>query len=203
MVKIVYDVGTVGIPRDELVDAAKTFLLQSGSHKNLVPADNIDSPQFGSSDLLFVSHAKTHLTVARLNDTDDCERFIISSISYYLWLKQLVTVNEALFGAKSRLDMYLFSHHFSASICNLIPRLSTEFKFQLINYSVVLVEGLDEPAVYFQLLTPEKPFQRKPKEKRAPLEEVILKQDQGTPDSLAISAQELSEFVRLKEQHLG
>ena len=66
MVKTIYRAASMVIPRAELVETAKRFLVNSGSCKDVVLADNIRSPKFGSSDLLFVNSTKTNLTAARL-----------------------------------------------------------------------------------------------------------------------------------------
>ena len=201
--KIINDAVSTAIPQEELMDAAKKFLLHSGSRQDVVLGDNIASPHFGSSDLLFVNHGKTHLTVARLNDAEETEKFIISSMSYYVWLKDLVTASAILSNGKIGLDMYLFSHDFSASICNLMHFLGTESKIHLIKYAVLQVDGLDEPAVYFQPLTPEKLIQGEPMEKDGQQEEPLPKEEKETSDTLEISTQELCEFNRLKERYLS
>ena len=99
--------------------------------------------------------------------------------------------------------MYLFSHDFSASICNLMHFLGTESKIHLIKYAVLQVDGLDEPAVYFQPLTPEKLIQGEPMEKDGQQEEPLPKEEKETSDTLEISAEELSEFNRLQERYLS
>ena len=55
MLKTTYEAVSIAITRKELLDAVRNFLLHSGSHKDVVLADNIYSPKFGSSDLLFVN----------------------------------------------------------------------------------------------------------------------------------------------------
>jgi len=202
MLKATYEAVSIAIPRKELVDAAKKFLLRSESNKDLVLVDNIDSPNFGSSDLLFINKAKTNLTVARLNDREDCERFIILSISYYFWLKESIRVSNIFSNRETGLDMYLFSHDFSAAIHYLMDNLAKRLKVYLIKYNSFEVEDLDEPAIYFQHMTLEKLAQDKLVEKDRRKEEPLLTQEKGPADPLEISAQELSEFNRLKERYL-
>jgi hypothetical protein len=97
-VKIINHAVSTAIPQEELTDAAKNFLLHSESHKNLVLGENIPSPQFGSSDLLFANQGKTHLTVARLSDTEATEKFVMSAISHLM--RHLATT----------LDIYLIKY---------------------------------------------------------------------------------------------
>jgi len=204
-VKTIYDAVSTAIPREELIDAAKKFLLRSGSRQDVVLGKNIASPQFGSSDLLFVDHGKTHLTVARLNDAEDIEKFIISSMSYYVWLKDFVTVGEIFSSGKTEMDMYLFSHDFSTAVSYLMHALATQLEIYLIKYHILQVEDLDEPGIYFQRLAPKDLGQDRPltldtqQEAALPREE----EEKETSDALEISAEELSEFNRLEERYLS
>jgi hypothetical protein len=202
--KTIYDAISTAIPREELMEAAKKFLLHSGSHQDVVLGKNIASPEFGSSDLLFVNQGKTHLTVARLNDTEDIERFIISSMSYYVWLKDFVTVGEIFSSGKIEMDLYLFSHDFSAAISYLMHHLATQLEIYLIKYHILQVEGLDEPGIYFQRLTPEDLAQDRPLTLDTRQEAALPKEEKETSDTVVdISTQELSEFNRLKEHYLS
>lgn len=202
MVKTTYEAVSIAIPRKELLDAARKFLLHSGSHKDVVIVDNIYSPKFGSSDLLFANKARTNLTVARLNDREDSEKFIISSISYYFWLKEFVTVSEVFFNGKSELDMYLFSHDFSVATRYLMDNLTRKLKVYPIRYNILQVEGLNEPAIYFQHITLRDPAQDNPVTKERQEEKAVLTEEKEGSASLKISAQELKEFDRLKELYL-
>ena len=202
MVKTTYEAVSITIQRKELLDAARNFLLHSGSHKDVVLVDNIYSPKFGSSDLLFVNKARTNLTVARLNDHEDCERFIISSMSYYFWLKESITVSKVFFNGKSELDMYLFSHDFSATVRYLMDNLTGKLKVYPIKYNILQVEGLNEPAIYFQHMTLRDHAQDKPVKKERQEEKAVLTEEKEGSASLKISPQELREFDRLKELYL-
>ena len=203
MLKIVNDAVSTAIPQEELMDAAKKFLLHSGSHKDLVLGDNIASPQFGSSDLLFVNPEKTHLTVARLSDTEDTEKFVVSAMSYYVWLKDLVAASEILSNEKIAIEMYLFSHDFSPAICCLLDHLAGKLDIYLIKYKILQVEGLDEPGIYFQPLTPEVVAKNTSLKGDEQKEEALPREEEETSDALEISAEELSEFNRLQERYLS
>jgi len=203
MVRATYEAVSLEIPKQELVVAAKNFLQHDGPNKDLILLNNIHSPKFGSSDLLFVNKAKTNLTIVRLNDKANYEKFIISSISYYLWLKELVTVGESFFHGKSELEMYLFSHDFSAAICYLIDSLAKKFRVYLVKYNILQVEGFDEPAIYFQHMTLEDFPKDKLVVKERREEDPVSTEEKETSASGKISAQELSEFNRLKDRHLA
>ncbi|MBN1843223.1 MAG: hypothetical protein JW883_13200 [Deltaproteobacteria bacterium] len=202
MAKTVYDAVSTAITRDELVDAAKRFLMHSGSNKDLVLLDNIESPQFGSSDLAFVNGEKTLLMVARINDARDTEKFIVSSMSYYWWLEQFLTISEVFHNGKTGLDMHLFSNDFSAAIECVMDKLGGKFNVHLVKYNILQVEGLDEPAAYFQRMTPGDLAQDAPPEKHGSQEEAPPTEETETSDALEISAPELEEFYRLKEHYL-
>lgn len=202
MAKIVYDAVSTAIPRDELVDAAKRFLMHSGSSKDLALVANIDSPQFGSSDLAFANGEKTLLRVARINDARDTEKFIVSSMSYYWWLEQSLTVSEAFHNGKTGLDMYLFSNDFSPASECVMDKLGRKFNVHLVKYNILQVEGLNEPAIYFQHMTPGDLAQDAPAEKHGSQEEAPPTEETETSDAFEISAPELEEFYRLKEHYL-
>ena len=203
--KTIYDAVSMAIPTEELMGAAQKFLLHSGSHRDVVPGKNIVSPQFGSSDLLFVNHGKTRLTVARLNDTEDIEKFIVLSMSYYVWLKESVTVGEIFSSGKIEMDMYLFSHDFSPAVFYLMHQLAAQQEIHLIKYHILQVEGLDEPGIYFQRLAHRGFAQDTPLTLDTHQEAALPGEEEAkeTSDTLEISPEELSEFNRLEERYLS
>jgi hypothetical protein len=203
MVKTTYETASLAIPRKELISAVKKFVLDSFSSRELILADNVASPNFGSSDLLFVNKAKTSLTVVRLNsDHNKCEKFIISSIAYYLWLKEFMTVSEIFLDTKSKLDMYLFSRKFSAASRLAMDHFWKDIGVHLIRYTILRVDGLDEPGIYFERLTPEGPAQDKTAKKEGQDQQTVLTEEKQEWTPLKISAEELKEFQRLRKLHL-
>ncbi|UCG80430.1 MAG: hypothetical protein JSV60_10800 [Desulfobacterales bacterium] len=201
MLKTTYEADFVAIPKEELVDAAKRFLLQSHSDEDFIPVENVDSLKFGSSDLLFVNKGKTNLTVVRLCYRESSEKFFISSVSYCLWLVECITAGKILFNGKTGLNIYLFSHEFSTEICYLVDNLSHELPIHLVKYYVIHAEDLDEPAIHFQHLNLKGPVHHESQKDR--LEGQALraeKKARATP--LEISVQELNEFQRLKQHYL-
>ena len=204
MVKATYDAVSVAIPTKELISAAKKFLLHSDADKDLILEDNIDSPKFGSSDLLFVNKAKTSLTIVRWNhDEEEREKFVISSISYYLWLREFMTASEIFFNAKSGLEMYVFSRDFSAAACHMMEYLSKKIGVHLVRYSILEVEHVDEPGIYFQHLTLKDTADDKHVKAHGQDEQTQLTRDRQRWASLRISSEELREFERLKKLHLA
>ena len=202
MVHTTYETVSIVIPRKELLEAAKSFLLCFGSDKDLILVDNIYSPKFGSSDLLLVNKAKTNLTVGRLNEREEGENFIIASISYYFWLKEFITISEVLFNNKCGVDMYLFSHDFSAASCYLMDNLTRKLNVYLIKYNILQMEGLNEPAIYFQHIAPQEHAQNKPVKKEDNEDKAVSTEEKEGSAVLKISAQELREFDRLTELYL-
>ena len=202
MLQTINDSESKAIPRQELLDAAKSFLLCFGSDKDLNLVDNIDSPKFGSSDLLLVNHAKTNLIVGRLNNKAEGDNFIIESISYYFWLKECITISEVLFNNKCGVGMYIFSHDFSAASCYLIDNLIRKLNVYLIKYNILQCESLNGPAIYFQHIAPIDPAKKKPARKEDIEDKVISTGEKEGSAALKISVQELREFDRLTELYL-
>jgi hypothetical protein len=101
--------------------------------------------------------------------------------------------------------MYLFSHEFSAAICYLVDNLSQGFLIHLVKYHIIHVEDLDEPAIHFQRLNfndpIQDPIQDEPEKNRLAGRDLLTeKKEVSTP--FEISAQELSEFHRLRQHYL-
>lgn len=205
MLKVAYDTGSTPIPKEELVDATKRFLLHSASNKDFVLIENINSFKFGSSDLLFINKAKTNLTVAKLNDRENTEKFVISSISYRFWLEECITASKIVSDGKTGLDMYLFSPEFSTAICYLVDNLAQEHPIHLVQYCIMRVEDLDKPAIHFQRLNFNDPIQGPIQDElgknRLAGQDVLTHKKEGSIP-FEISAQELSEFRRLKQHYL-
>ncbi len=202
MLRSAYEAVSSVLPANELKDAAKRFLLHSDSNKNLILADNIDSPKFGSSDLLFLAQEKSSITAVRLNHEDECEEFVVSSVSYYLWLKESMKVAEIFFNAKN-LEMYLFSRDFSEAACHIMDYLSQRIRIHLIRYRTLHVQGLDEPVIYFQHLTPEDSPGEKQAERNGQDEQAASMKEKRKWATLRVSAEELEEFDRLKRLYLA
>jgi hypothetical protein len=137
--------------------------------------------------------AKTNVTVARLHDGEECEKFIMASISYYFWLNEFIRASEVFFNKKSGLDMYLFSDDFSAPICYMLDNIPNKLRAYLVKYHIIQVEDLREPVIYFQHLTAKDVTPDKPEKKE--------RQEISVPPK--ISAEELNEFNRLEELYLG
>ncbi|UCD87847.1 MAG: hypothetical protein JSV01_08945 [Desulfobacterales bacterium] len=201
MLKTTYEADFVAIPKEELVDAAKRFLLQSHSDEDLILLENINSLKFGSSDLLFINKPKTNLTVAKLSNRESSEKFFISSISYCFWLAECITAGKVFFNGKTGWDMYLFSHEFSAAICYLVDNLSQELPIHLVKYYMIHLEDLDEPAIYFQCLNFKDPIQDEPEKNRL-AGPILLTEKKARSTPFEISPQELSEFHQLKQHYL-
>jgi hypothetical protein len=201
MLKTTYEADFGAIPKEELVDATKSFLLQSDSDEYLIPIENIHSLEFGSSDLLFFNKDKTNLTVVRLCYGESSEKFFIASICYGLWLAECITAGKILFNGKTGWDMYLFSHEFSAAICYIVDNLSQELPIHLVKYHIIDVEDLDEPAIHFQCLNIKDPIQDKP-EKNSLKGPILLSEKKERSSPFKISPQELREFQKLKQHYL-
>jgi hypothetical protein len=192
------------IQREELVGEAKTFLLNSDPNGNFVALQSINSLDYGSSDLLLVNKAKANLTAAKLRypkDKESGEKFVISSLCYYFWLREAITIGEVVLNVKTEVEMFLFSHDFSSAIFYLVDNLVRDFPIHVVRYSICRSEELDEPEIHFQDVTfrgtAQKGRQKSHFEKGGALIEGSEK-----PLPIAISPQELGEFCRLRERYL-
>ena len=201
MLKMTHGALSLAIPRMELLDAAKKFVLHSDANQDLVLVENVDSPKFGSSDLLFINGDRTNLTIGKIGDTKRNERFVISSICYYFWLMECITAGRAFFNGKTRLNMYLFCHEFSDPIRYLLDNLCPVYPIYLIQYQIINVEDSDGPAIHFQHVNFEGRRQETP-ERISPEGRVLTPDEEERVVLHEISDQELREFRRLKEQHL-
>ncbi|MFC1890638.1 hypothetical protein ACFL4G_12870 [Thermodesulfobacteriota bacterium] len=203
MVKAAFEVPSSPIPRTTLVEAAGRFLLRSKPGEDFTPTNNIDSPGFGSSDLLFVDKARANLMAARLLDGDNCEKFIVSSISYYFWLGEFLLISEAFSRRKTELELYLFLNDFSPAVSLFMKNLAPDLRLHLVKHKALEVEGLHEPVIHFERMifeaTPKVPpvKEQEPPEKAPPAEENTA---QAPPQ---ISALEMNEFKRLREFYLS
>ncbi len=201
MLKTTCEADFAAIPKEELVDAAKSFVLRSRADENFISAENVDSVKFGSSDLLFINQGKTNLTVVRVCYRENSAKFFISSICYGLWLMECITAGKILFDGKAGLNIYLFSHEFSAEIFYLVDNLSLTFPIYLVKYDMIHAEDLDEPAAHFQYLNLKNPVHRESQRDRSEGQALRAeKKARATP--LEISVQELSEFHRLRQHYL-
>ena len=143
--------------------------------------------------------------MAKINNRESSEKFVISSISYCFWLAECITASKVFSEGKTGFDMYLFSDEFSAAICYLVDNLAQELLIHLVKYRIMRVEDLDKPAIHFQRLNFNDPIQdpiQDNLEKHRLVGRDVLTQKKEGSKPFEISAQELSEFRRLKQHYL-
>jgi hypothetical protein len=193
------------VTRKELVHAAKAYLLKPDPPEELVVAQDINSIEYGSSDLLFVNRTKAKIIVAKIRhpeDEESGEKFLISSLCYYFWLMEVLVIGEILLKLKPRLDLYLFSHDFSLAVFYLVDNLIKEFPIHLIRCTTGQAEDLPEPAIHFQDVTLTGVAQSR-RQKRYVGDRERLVNAKKEPMSLKILPEELSEFYRLTRRYLA
>lgn len=202
MLRIASEVITAKAPREDLIRAAGDFLLRSQGNPEVVRLGKIVSPEFGSSDVAFAGKSSDCVTVARLNGGQDSEAFLVESLAYYLWAKELISVTGAIMNTSREMKMFLFSSCFSKSVLRIMDHWDPALEVHLVKYSIFQVEDLAESVVHFAPVTPicsEQP-----------------RADDTTPHTLCAeptadregsidretSAEEHDEFVRRKSRYL-
>ena len=184
------------------MEAARKFLENFQPTKGMVLTQNIPSPKFGASDLIFVDKEKERIAIVMLLDGESYETFVVSALSYYFWLEESLSAIEGVFGGKKRVGMYLFCDYFSSAIRYMIEHVSGKSDILLVQYKVLQVEGLEEPVVHFHPIDFEIPSSdTQQTHKRQIQEDLPAEQEKGLSFD-EISAQELKEFNRLKALYL-
>ncbi len=153
-IKLAHGADPATLSGPELRGAARAFLLGGYFKEGFSVAPNIDSPEFGSSDLLLVDKSKINIICAKLHHGRDCEAFVVSAMAYYFWLKEFLKVGAIFLQQQAHLDMFLFSGRFPASISCLTGHLKGDTRVHLIQYNVFNVEGMEDPVVSFQYVIP-------------------------------------------------
>jgi hypothetical protein len=204
MLKPVHEFPPPGITRKELVGAARAFLIQSNPTGELVPSQSITSLEYGSCDLLFVNRTNANLTAAKIRHAGDQERvekFVVSSLCYYFWLLESITIGEVVLRVKTQLDLYLFAPDFSSAIFYLVDNLIKDFPIHVVKYNRCDRDDVDAPTVHFQDVT-FKGMGRRDPQRREPEGRKAVGAEREEAVSPEISPQELSEFYRLGERYL-
>ena len=198
--KSAHEVDVASIPSSALLRAAGTYLLRADDKKGFFAVDNIDSPRFGSSDLLFVNKARTRVVCAKLSREKNCEAFVVSAIAFYCWLKELIQVGASLFGQQATLDMVVFANGFPSAVTYMMDRWTRDVSLHLIQYNIFRVEDLGHPVVRFRPVKPVHQVQRNKEKKEADQVNGTHNKNQQKSESQDISHQEWEAFQRLKEQ---
>jgi hypothetical protein len=202
MVKSAYETDISAIPSSALLNATRTYLLRIDAYKDAVQTENLESPKFGSSDLLFVNNTRTNIVCARLSREKNCEAFVVSAVAYFCWLKEFLKIADVVFKQKARVDMYLFSTGFPSAVSYLMENLWNDLAVHLVKYKVLRVEGLKAPAMSFRPMTPTHIVQQPQKRREEPERNGMLMEQEEATDPLDITARQWREFNRLKERSL-
>ena len=198
--KSAHEVHAGGIPRSVLLRAARTYLLRADDKKGFFAVDNIDSPRFGSSDLLFVNKTRTRVVCAKLSREKNGEAFVVSAVAFYCWLKKLMQVGASLFGRQATLDMVLFANDFTPAVTYMMDAFAADASIHLIQYNIFRVEGLEHPVVRFRPVKPIRKGRRNNETQDAAQTMQTQNKDQQKNDSQDISRREWEAFQHLKER---
>jgi hypothetical protein len=204
MLRAAYEAPPLSVSRTALLGAAKRFLLRLDSDRVLIPVDNIDSPDLGTSDLALATQDRRTLILAKLHHGRDFSRFAMQAAAYYLWLKEHMRISEALLNQDIRLDMYLFSYEFPSADSYLLKAMSSAVPWSFVKYQVWEVEGPQEPIVGFAIMDFKEGEKGWPARKETPGKEVVVKIGGGKrSDAQGLSQAELDEFDRLRARYLS
>lgn len=177
------------------------FLLGSQQRNQVVFLENIDSPEFGRSDLIFVSQQDDTLNIVRLNDEHQTERFVVTSLAYCLWIRHFTSVHGALLNTRGGLTLHLISCEFAPAVVSAAALLAGRVDLNLVRYQVLMIEGLNEPIVYFEQVAPPKPPQHVTGKLFESSWDLIPAQEGGHAAPSNVTAEEMGEFNRLLKQH--
>ncbi|OEU46789.1 MAG: hypothetical protein BBJ60_07865 [Desulfobacterales bacterium S7086C20] len=202
MLRIASEVITAKAPREDLIRAAGDFLLHSQGNPEVVHLERIVSSEFGSSDVAFTSKSRDCVTVARLNSEQDSEAFLVESLAYYLWAKELISVNGAIMNTSSEMKMFLFSSRFSKSVHRIMGHWDPALKVHLVKYRIFQVEDLGKPVVHFEPVTPICSEQPRADETSPQTSCVQPTADREDSIDRETSAEEYDEFVKLRSRYL-
>jgi hypothetical protein len=198
--KSAHEVHVGGIPRSVLLRAARTYLLRADDKKGFFAVENIDSPRFGSSDLLFVNKTRTRIVCAKLSREINGEAFVVSAVAFYCWLKKLMQAGASLFGRQATLDMVLFANDFTPAVTYMMDVFAADASVHLIQYNIFRVEALEHPVVRFRPVKPIRKGRRNNETQDAEQTTQTQNKDQQSPEPQDISRREWEAFQDLKEK---
>jgi hypothetical protein len=202
MVKAAYEDLSTVIPRKILANAARGFLLNHELNEALVPARNIDSQRFGSSDLVLVSEAENKLVVGMLNDGRACKEFLTSSIAYRFWLDNSLRASKVSSDRQKRVEMYLFSSECSSARLYLMDEVFEPFMIHMIEYRILQVQGSDDRIIFFRHMTSRDDRSEKLHQNKIPHKDHLFVVGNARSGPVNLSTQELKEFNRLSAHYL-
>ncbi|MBW2602644.1 MAG: hypothetical protein JRD47_12165 [Deltaproteobacteria bacterium] len=140
--------------------------------------------------------------MARLNSEQDSEAFLVESLAYYLWAKELISVNGAIMNTSSEMKMFLFSSRFSKSVHRIMGHWDPALKVHLVKYRIFQVEDLGKPVVHFEPVTPICSEQPRADETSPHTSCVQPTADRKDSIDRETSAEEYDEFVKLRSRYL-
>jgi len=162
---------------------------------------NIDSPGFGSSDLVLANPSRTRLHIARLCLEEEGHRFFLDSLAFGSWVREALGVSTRLFRTSGTFVLYLFAPGFPESAQALRAPVSGLFQVELIPYAVLRVEGRPDPVIH--LMRPPRNSQQavqapKPAPPGGPSETVC-------PEEIpaGLTPEEVAEFARLEKLYFA
>jgi len=185
------------IARKEIIAAVQKYLSPAAA---VVLQSSPVSALFGASDLFLVDKAANRIMAARIQADEGLEQFIISAISYFYWLQETWRAHRRS-GDAAEPEVYLFARDISAPTGYLVDKCCQALRLSLIQYHILQIEDLPEPAIFFQRRGPREYVGNMnqalaataPSPARAPALSALLAE---------VSPQELQEFSRLKKSYL-
>ena len=151
VLRIASEVDKAAIQRKDLVDAAEDFLLHYQGNPEIGRIPDIASPDFGTADLTFANHSKDRLILVMVNTGKEIERFVVLSVAYYLWIKELFSAGKSILRTKVDIDLFCFSPRFSKAVGHTVAAYrKSGIRIHLMGYRLFQVKGLAEPVIHFR-----------------------------------------------------
>lgn len=201
LLRIAFEIDPARAYDQKLVDAAGDFLLHYLGKPEVSRISDIASPDFGTADLSFATRGKDYVALARLNTGRDTERFVVTAVTYHLWIRDLFRATGSLLNGTVDTELFVFSPEFPKALCRTLAAESG-LAVYLIRYRLFQVEKGTEPVVHFQpILSPSRKPRNQDRKGRSdpPAPDSARDKTSGTTSPVE-DKQEYEEFMRLRRR---
>ncbi len=187
--------------RTDLVQAARNYLATCEPEHPVQDLLNIDSPTFGSSDLILANPARTRLHIARFCTDGRVHRFLVDALAFGCWTRDMIGVSTRVFRTSATFTLYLFAPSFPETARALLVPFSGLFQVELVPFALVRIAGRPNPVIHVlrqsshSSAVPESPGVVLP----TPPTDAIPTEDFPA----GLTPEEVAEFLRLENLYFG